>query len=124
MNATLLLSTIIFLPTAGALALLLFDKKSVEAMGYWALFTTILTFVATLLLLQNFKLDDPGIQPSVDSVRGVVLPWIPSWNIFYRLGYDGISVPLVLLTSFISMLAMMASWSIEKQVRGYLILFL
>ncbi|HWU39724.1 MAG TPA: NADH-quinone oxidoreductase subunit M, partial [Candidatus Acidoferrum sp.] len=45
-------------------------------------------------------------------------------NINYQLGYDGISLPLVLLTSFISMLAMMASWSVKKQVKGYLILFL
>ena len=47
-----------------------------------------------------------------------------NWNIYYRLGYDGISLPLVLLTSFICLLAMLASWSINKQVRGYLILFL
>ena len=50
--------------------------------------------------------------------------WIKGWNIFYKLGVDGISLPLVLLTSFVSMLAMLASWSITKQVKGFLILFL
>ncbi len=59
-----------------------------------------------------------------DVERGVVYTWIPNWHIYYRLGYDGISLPLVLLTSLICMLAMLASWSVTKQVKGYLILFL
>jgi NADH-quinone oxidoreductase subunit M len=51
-------------------------------------------------------------------------PWIPAFNIYYSLGIDGISLPLVLLTSFLSVLAMWASWPIEKHVRAYCILFL
>jgi NADH-quinone oxidoreductase subunit M len=50
--------------------------------------------------------------------------WIPAFNIYYFLGVDGINLPLVLLTSFLSMLAMWASWPITKSVRGYCILFL
>ena len=50
--------------------------------------------------------------------------WIPAFNIHYFLGVDGISLPLVLLTSFLSMLAMWASWPITKNVRAYCILFL
>ena len=57
-------------------------------------------------------------------MHGIEAVWISNWNIFYRVGYDGISLPLVLLTGFICVLAMMASWNIEKHVRGYLILFL
>jgi NADH-quinone oxidoreductase subunit M len=53
-----------------------------------------------------------------------VKEWVPSWNIYYRLGVDGISLPLVVLTGLVSTLAMAASWSITKHVRGYLILFL
>jgi NADH-quinone oxidoreductase subunit M len=56
--------------------------------------------------------------------RGVVHEWIGQWNINYTLGYDGISVPLVLLTSFISLLSLLAAWNIKKHVRGFLILFL
>ncbi len=52
------------------------------------------------------------------------LPWIPAFNIDYALGIDGISFPLVLLTSFLSMLAMWASWPIHKHVKAYCILFL
>ena len=51
-------------------------------------------------------------------------PWIPAFDIHYHLGLDGISFPLVMLTSFLSMLAMWASWPIPKHVKGYCILFL
>ena len=51
-------------------------------------------------------------------------PWIPAFDINYHLGLDGISLPLVVLTSFLSMLAMWASWPIQKHVRAYCILFL
>ncbi len=50
--------------------------------------------------------------------------WIPAFDINYFLGIDGISLPLVLLTSFLSVLAMWASWPITKNVRAYCILFL
>ena len=52
------------------------------------------------------------------------LPWIPSFNIDYFMGMDGISFPLVILTTFISMVSMAASWPIEKNVKAYCILFL
>ncbi|HMC63920.1 MAG TPA: NADH-quinone oxidoreductase subunit M, partial [Gemmataceae bacterium] len=50
--------------------------------------------------------------------------WIPHFNIDYFMGVDGISMPLILLTTLLSFLAMLASWNIEKHVRGYCILFL
>ncbi len=50
--------------------------------------------------------------------------WIPRFNIEYFLGMDGISLPLVLLTTVISFLSMLASWGIEKHVKGYCMLFL
>ncbi len=50
--------------------------------------------------------------------------WIPAFDINYFLGLDGISLPLVLLTSFLSVLAMWASWGITKSVRAYCALFL
>ncbi|MEX0704438.1 MAG: NADH-quinone oxidoreductase subunit M [Planctomycetales bacterium] len=120
MDIGLLLTLIIFTPTFGAFALAFFDKKAEEPMRYFALTVTIITFGLTLLLLGQFDSSAAGIQPA----GGVSYEWIPSWNIHYRLGYDGIAVPLVLLTSFISLLAMLASWNIQKLVKGYLILFL
>jgi len=127
MNSTaMLLSAIIFLPTAGALVIALgFNKKDIEPMRVFALAITVATFVLTLFLFQNFlSAKDPGILPATEGHHGIKVPWIAGWNINYQLGYDGISVPLVLLTSFITMLAMLASWSVDKQVKGYLVLFL
>lgn len=125
MSPGLLTFLIIFLPTIGALLLMAFPKKTEESMRMFALGVTIATFVCTLFLLGEFNPADPGIQPvNADGTRGISATWISNWNIFYRIGYDGISVPLVLLTGFISVLALMASWSIQKHIRGYLILFL
>jgi NADH-quinone oxidoreductase subunit M len=143
-NDAALLSLIIFLPTIGAFFLLFFNKEAIEGMRYFSLITTVLTFLLTLQLAYSaFNTSDPGIQPKSPELatqnsaehtvgdiarqydqRGVAKEWIKSWNIYYRLGYDGISVPLVLLTGLISMLSMLASWSVNKQVKGYLILFL
>ena len=126
MNAMFLLTAIIFLPALGALVLSFFDRRATEPMRYFALLITAATFVLTLFLLAAFNPADPGMQPLNPETgeRGLSVTWIQSWNIHYRLGYDGISVPLVLLTSFVSLLALLASWSIKKQVQGYLILFL
>src|SRR5262249_14218489 len=51
-------------------------------------------------------------------------PWVQRFNIEYFLGVDGISMPLLLLTTLLSFLAMLASWNIDRYVRGYCILFL
>jgi NADH-quinone oxidoreductase subunit M len=51
-------------------------------------------------------------------------PWIPAFNIEYLLGVDGISMPLVVLTTFLSLLACAASWPITKHVKAYHVLFL
>lgn len=125
MDNILSLSALIFMPTIGALALaLLFNSKAVEAMRIFTVVVTAITFLMTLQLWMNFDPSITGIQPVVDGQNGVSVEWIGSWNIHYRLGYDGISLPLVVLTSFISMLAAMASWSINKLHKGYFILFL
>src|SRR5437762_5792151 len=50
--------------------------------------------------------------------------WIPAFNIKYRVGIDGLSFPLVLLATFICVLAAIASWNIEKMTKGYFALFL
>jgi len=51
-------------------------------------------------------------------------PWIPRFDIQYALGVDGISLPLVVLTAIVTLLAVVASWKIEESVRGYLALLL
>jgi NADH-quinone oxidoreductase subunit M len=119
-----LLSLIVFLPTAGAAALVLFPRNSDEAMKKFSLLVTAAVFVLTVLLAR------PGTSPwrfdiAVSDMQKVfALQWIPTFNIYYYMGVDGISLPLIVLTSFVSMLSMAASWPIQKHVRAYCILFL
>ncbi len=95
-----------------------FEKGSEEGMRVWSLVITALTFLLTLVIWGQFDVANPDMQMNVEA------NWISSWNIFYRLGVDGINLPLVVLTGLICLLSMLASWSITKHVRGYLMLFL
>ena len=113
-----LLIGIVFLPAFCALLLLWFDSKAKEAMRYWGVGATAFTFALTLLLWKDFNSANPAAQYVVN------IPWIPTWKINFFLGVDGISLPLVVLTGFVCLLSMLASWSIDKNVKGYLILFL
>ena len=117
-----LLSLIIFLPTIGAMVIGLFHIKSEGAMRSFANSVTFLTFILTLFAW--FRFDPAQISAEHPMQMAVKIPWIASWNVYYNLGLDGISMPLVVLTSLISWLAMLASTSVTKQLRGYLILFL
>jgi NADH-quinone oxidoreductase subunit M len=123
----LFLSAIIFLPAAGALiiAVMPSSKEQAEGVKYFTLGVTIATFLLTLLLLVSGKgsiLHYDAAQAELQ--KAFSLPWIPSFGIDYFLGLDGISFPLVMLTSFSCVLAMGASWPIEKHVKAYCVLFL
>jgi len=112
------LALIVFLPAIWAIPLLCFDSQAKEAMRYWGVLGTAFTFALTLLLWMHF-------DPSVASMQHKFsYEWVKNWNINFCLGVDGISLPLVVLTGFVCLLSMLASWSIEKNVKGYMILFL
>ncbi|MBA4416570.1 MAG: NADH-quinone oxidoreductase subunit M [Syntrophus sp. (in: bacteria)] len=108
-----ILSTTIFLPLAGA-CLLLF-MKSEKSMKVTALITGIITFLCSLLLYTNFKTDTHLFQ------FGELLPWIPSFNINYTLGIDGITIFLILLTTLLTPLCVLSSWSaIQNRVKEFM----
>jgi NADH-quinone oxidoreductase subunit M len=73
-----------------------------------------------LAQIESEKIADP--QKSTDWLASY--PWIERFNIYYYMGADGISMPLVLMTTLLSFLAMIASWNIQRFVRGYCMLFL
>src|SRR5687767_15066007 len=106
-----LLTILIFLPTAGAILTML--MKGRDAVRWTALITTIVTFGLSLLLLATFNWNVPPGQAAgdaryaytTDSPFGVVqmvqrAPWIKSFNIEYLVGIDGLSFPLVILSTF------------------------
>src|SRR5262245_38510345 len=119
-----------------------------ERVRWWSLLGTAVTLVLSLFVFIDFRayvvdanLTNPDKQAQSLVARAdasakepVSRPsdqdwvarrtWIQNFNIDYYLGLDGISMPLVLLTTGLSFLAMLASWNIDKFVRGYCVLFL
>ncbi|MBN2024322.1 MAG: NADH-quinone oxidoreductase subunit M [Pirellulales bacterium] len=120
------LSLIVFLPAAAALALGFVPGGWGDRIKGFAFATTVAVFLLTVWLAlpgggadsMRFALGDGQMQKTVS------VDWIPSFNVYYFLGIDGISLPLVVLTSFLSMLAMAASFTIQRHVKAYCILFL
>jgi NADH-quinone oxidoreductase subunit M len=115
------LSVITFLPLLGA-ALIYFVRGSDEVVArnarFAALWTTIATFVISLFPVFGFEYGAPGFQFQES------LPWLGG-AIGYRMGVDGISLPFVVLTTFLMPLCILASWrSIRFRVREYMIAFL
>ena len=119
---------VIFLPALAALLLCFVPRRLEAKIKQFSFLTTVLVFILTVWMAMPYGGDDatsPGFNFGTGAMQHVVAqPWIPAFNIEYRLGLDGISFPLVILTSFLSVLAMGASWNIVKHVKGYCILFL
>ncbi|MBN1237483.1 MAG: NADH-quinone oxidoreductase subunit M [Gammaproteobacteria bacterium] len=103
-----ILSIVIWLPiAAGLLVLALGSERSLLGKQV-ALGATVLTFVASIPLYTGFDSSTAAMQ-FVERV-----PWIERFNAFYALGVDGISMPLILLTTFLTPLVVIAGWQIIK----------
>ena len=114
-----ILSLLVWLPVAaGVLLLLCGDERA--AFGRWlALVASVATFALSVVLWQHFDRDTATMQ-FVERE-----PWIGAFNAWYHLGIDGISLPLIVLTAFITPLVVIAAWTvIEKRVTQYLASFL
>jgi NADH-quinone oxidoreductase subunit M len=111
-----LLTTLVWLPTLGAAALLLLDARDTRRLRQVALAVTAATFVVSCLLWVGFDPARPGMQ-FVERRA-----WIPGAGISYHLGVDGISVLLVLLTTFLTPLCLLSAWSqITVRVKEFLV---
>src|SRR5690606_388701 len=100
-------------------------KNETELVKKIALGTTAVVFLLALGMLVGW----PGIAFETGTDHAAMqhvfsLDWIPTFNIHYLMGIDGISLPLVVLTTFISLLAMGASWNVTRHVKAYCVLFL
>jgi len=115
-----ILSVVTFLPLAGALfiALLPEDEAGIRNARWAALWTTLITFVISLILIWRF---DPA---SADFQFAEKRPWLGG-AITYAMGVDGISLPFVILTTGLMPISILASWTaIQIRVRDYMIAFL
>jgi NADH-quinone oxidoreductase subunit M len=115
-----LLSVVTFLPLVGALTLVFtggHEAASAQRARWTALWTTLVTFAVSLLIPMNFTLAEPGFQlvENHDWMGGLAS---------YKLGVDGISMPLVMLTTFLMPICILASWRVDRRVKEYMIAFL
>ena len=109
-----LLSSLVVLPIAGALLLFVAGKGQDKLVRYLALGVSLATFVVSLVLWYQF---DPA---SADYQFVERHAWLPDFGISYHVGVDGISLLLVVLTTFLTPIALLCSWeSIEDRVRAF-----
>ena len=114
---TPILSIVTFFPLAGALFIACLNKEATGNARWAALWVTLLTFAASLLIWINFDRSNPGFQ-MVETHN-----WLGAFK--YKMGVDGISMLFVILTTFLMPLCILASWeSVETRVREYMIAFL
>jgi NADH-quinone oxidoreductase subunit M len=111
-----ILHALVLLPLAGVVPVLLGDDRSARRT---ALVVSVIELVLSLGLWWSFNPMDGGMQLRSSA------PWIPAWGISYRVGIDGISLFMVLLTTVMMPLSILASWtSIDRRERAFYALML
>ena len=114
-----LLSLVIFLPLVGGFVLLLLPKSATQGIKIIALTASVLAFIASLPLFFRFEISNPDMQ-FVEKHT-----WLPDLGITYQLGIDGISLFLVLLTTFLTVLCIYGSFGVvTDKLKGYMFSFL
>ena len=114
-----LLSVLVWLPILGGLAVLALGDRQAGLARWLALGVSVLTFALSVPLWTGFDVSTANYQ-FVEQ-----LPWIPAFKATYHLGLDGISMPLVLLTTLMTIPVVIAAWgSVEKRPAQYLAAFL
>jgi NADH-quinone oxidoreductase subunit M len=115
-----LLSLITFTPAVAALIMALFlrgdDAASQRNAKYLALLASTISFILSLALIAEFDPANTGMQFVEET------PWI--MGLTYKMGVDGISLPFVLLTTFLMPITILATWGVTTRVKEYMIAFL
>ncbi len=109
-----LLSVVLLLPLAGFLVALLIPRSTPHASRAWALALSVAIFAASLGLLFWFDRNAPGEQLAIDAL------WIPSPEIHFAISVNGVSLWLVLLTTFLTPICVLISWRyIQNRVKEF-----
>jgi len=114
------LNLVTFFPLIGVLVLL-FNKDRDELSRWVALVTSLITFGISLWVLALFNSSDGGLQLLINR------EWIQvaGWNIRYAMGVDGLSILLVLLTTFLAPISILSTWkAVQERVRDFMLFFL
>jgi NADH-quinone oxidoreductase subunit M len=115
------LNLVTFTPLVGVVLLLLIRNEHKNAARWISLLVSLATLGLSIWMLTLFNSSDPNLQLAVDE------KWISfaGWDIRYAMGVDGLSVLLVLLTTFLTPISILSTWSaIEDRVRDFQLFFL
>ncbi|MDX1435507.1 MAG: NADH-quinone oxidoreductase subunit M [Anaerolineales bacterium] len=116
-----ILTILTFFPLIGILIIAFIDRERENLIRWVALVTSLITFAISLIVLAQFNPDEAALQ------MGVNIDWITvgDFNITYSMGVDGLSILLVLLTTFLTPIAILSTWSaVEERVKTFMIFFL
>ena len=117
----LILTLVTFFPVVGVLIVIVIPRDRHNAIRWAALLTSLVTFVISLLMLSEFDPANPDLQFVIQET------WIQlgDWTIEYHLGLDGLSVLLVLLTTFLMPISILSSWTaVQERVKEFMAFFL
>ncbi|MGA6983779.1 MAG: NADH-quinone oxidoreductase subunit M [Candidatus Sulfotelmatobacter sp.] len=118
MLSSIILTLVVFTPLAGGLLLILFPRRDRD-IRIFALVISLLTFALSLHLPVHFHRAQADFQFQIDR------QWVSTPNIHYHMGMDGISLWLVVLTTFLTPLCVLISWkSVHERVKEFFILLL
>lgn len=110
-----------FFPLVGVLVLLFIPSDKKNALRWTALVASLATFGLSIWMLTLFDKSNPDLQ------LGFTLPWIQvaGWNISFAMGVDGLSILLVLLTTFLTPISILSTWTaVKERVKDFMIFFL
>jgi len=127
-----ILTIITFLPIIGMVVVLMLPKEKTKLIQGTAVVATFLQVILAVIILMVFDNTKTGINAQntmqfVERIAWITIPhtpWFGEIRVDYFMGLDGLSMPMVLLTSIISFIAVFASFSVKKSLKGYFAMFL
>ncbi len=118
MHSFPILSATLLIPVLGAILIMLLPRKNEKAIKYTAALSTLVSLLLSFMVFFGYDRSLQGMQ-FIEST-----PWVKDLGVAYALGVDGISIPLLLLTTLIGFSAVFASWQIEENVKEFFSLLL
>ena len=114
-----ILSLLLWLPIAGGLLVLMAGRVAPGTVRWLALLVALVSFAVSVPLWTQFDITTAAMQFTEK------LPWVGTFNVYYSLGVDGISMPLILLNTFMTILVVAAGWEvIQYKTSQYMAAFL
>jgi NADH-quinone oxidoreductase subunit M len=115
------LNLVTFFPLVGVLVILFINREHKNTIRWLALITSLITFGISMWVLVLFKPADPDLQLVIN------IPWIvvAGWEISFFMGIDGLSILLVLLTTLLTPISILSTWTaVEERVKEFMVFFL